>query len=381
MAFKKKAKKVIDTQAFNFGVVKSSLRNILVNKVSLDKELMNVFKVKSDWSDKTKEAYFNTVWHSVVFAKGTFYNSQFEWESKHFNNYINSLKEAIKNNAKEILPIAFPQELLDVIYKECDSPVSVAKSLLIKPKCYLRPNGIDSYELKTSLYKENIETEFSEHDTSVLVCESSAGIFATKSFQKGLFEVQDISSQQVIKQIDFSNVLSVADACAGYGSKTIQLSFINPTIKVTAFDIYQHKLDALNNRAKKAEIKNIKTSIINSEIVVKNKSAFDALLLDVPCSGSGVYRRNPDSKWRFEKTQMERLLSEQKNILENYESMLKPNGQLVYSTCSIFKSEGENQIKSFLEKHKNYSIIKELRIQPQDLNGDGFYIAVLRKLN
>ena len=380
MAIKKKTKKPLDTQAFNFGMVKSSLRNILVNKVSLDKELMNVFKVKNDWSDKTKEAYFNTVWNAVVFAKGTFFNAQFEWESKIFNKYLNSVNEALANNPKQVLPLAFTQELLDVIYKECDKPVSVAKSLLVKPKCYLRPNGIDSYELKTSLYKENIESEFSEHDTSVLVCESSAGIFATETFQKGLFEVQDISSQQVVKQIDFSNVLTISDACAGYGSKPLQLAFANPNCIVTAFDIYQHKLDALNNRVKKTVLNNIRTSLINNVILAKNKEKFDVLLLDVPCSGSGVYRRNPDSKWRFEKAQMVRLLEEQKNILHNYESMLKVGGQLVYSTCSVFKSEGENQIKTFLDIHKNYSLLKELRIDPNDLNGDGFYIAVLRKI-
>jgi 16S rRNA (cytosine967-C5)-methyltransferase len=105
----------------------------------------------------------------------------------------------------------------------------------------------------------------------------------------------------------------------------------------------------------------------------------DRLLLDVPCSGLGTLRRNPDIKWKLSHEDFERLKTLQQELLDRYCMMLKPKGKMVYSVCSIFPSEGEEQITKFLNTHPQFSLLKQQRYWPQTDNTDGFYMALLER--
>jgi 16S rRNA (cytosine967-C5)-methyltransferase len=110
------------------------------------------------------------------------------------------------------------------------------------------------------------------------------------------------------------------------------------------------------------------------------EATFDRVLLDVPCTGTGVMRRNPDIRWRLYPDDVEEMVKKQQEILVQYSSLVKNDGKLVYATCSIFPCEGEEQVKRFLETNgDSWKLEEELRINPVSDDGDGFYLARMKK--
>lgn len=206
-------------------------------------------------------------------------------------------------------------------------------------------------------------------------------VFRTELFKKGLFEVQDGSSQQVATYIDVRPGMRVVDACAGAGGKSLHIAdLMENRGKVIALDIHQWKLDQLKLRARRNSYSNIEMRVLEGTKTIKRlKATADRLLLDVPCSGLGVLRRNPDTKWKLSANSLVQVRETQKTILFDYESMLKPGGKLLYSTCSILPSENQQQIQNFLDQHPNYTLLKQRHLYPTRSGFDGFYMALLQK--
>ena len=173
----------------------------------------------------------------------------------------------------------------------------------------------------------------------------------------------------------------VVDACAGAGGKSLQLA-CNMQNKglLVAMDVSAYKLKELDKRAARNGVNMITTSLIKGNASIKTyEEKADRLLLDVPCSGSGVIKRDVDTKWKLKPEHVERNINIQRDILKNYQKMLKPGGTLVYATCSIFRSENEDQVQWFLEEFPNqFELEEEKRLNPAPFN-DGFYMARLRK--
>ena len=151
--------------------------------------------------------------------------------------------------------------------------------------------------------------------------------------------------------------------------------------RIIAMDIQDWRLKELRRRAKKSGAYNIETrQIISSKSYKRLKGKVDRLLLDVPCSGLGTLRRNPDIRWKISLSDIKRLKKIQKKLLEKYCNLLKKGGRFVYSTCSILPCEGEEQIKSFLEKQVNkFILIREKRYDPAIDDTDGFYMALIER--
>ena len=147
-------------------------------------------------------------------------------------------------------------------------------------------------------------------------------------------------------------------------------------------DIYNSKLTELKRRARRNDIFNIDPRLIDSTKVIKKLiEKADKVLIDAPCSGLGVLRRNPDTKWKMQPDFLESIKNTQKEILDSYSRMVKPGGQLVYATCSILPSENEMQVNDFLnrESGKDFKLIREEKILPSKSGFDGFYISLLQK--
>ena len=145
-------------------------------------------------------------------------------------------------------------------------------------------------------------------------------------------------------------------------------------------DIYRHKLAQLKKRAKRNGAFNIETKLIeNSKSIKRFKGKIDRLLIDAPCSGLGVLRRNPDSKWKLEPEFLKKIKNTQLEILKQYSSMIKADGKMVYATCSILPSENELQIEKFLnsDEGKHFELEEEKKISPLISGFDGFYMARL----
>lgn len=151
---------------------------------------------------------------------------------------------------------------------------------------------------------------------------------------------------------------------------------------IISMDIHQWKLNELKKRAKRAGAHNIQTKLIDSTKVLKRyQKSFDRVLIDAPCTGSGVLRRNPDAKYKIDQAILDRVFTEQKEILASYSKLLKPGGLLVYVTCSIFPSENTQQVKQFLESHSEFNLVEEKHLSPAETGFDGFYMAKLQRAN
>jgi 16S rRNA (cytosine967-C5)-methyltransferase len=174
--------------------------------------------------------------------------------------------------------------------------------------------------------------------------------------------------------------MRIIDACAGGGGKTLHLSALMQNKgRIISMDITQWKLDELKKRARRATASNVEPRLIESSKTIKRlENTADRLLLDVPCSGLGVIKRNPDAKWKLDLDFIDRTKAIQKQILNDYSIMTKKGGYLVYSTCSILPSENREQVNQFLEKNKNFEFVKEKSILPSE-GFDGFYMALIKR--
>lgn len=236
--------------------------------------------------------------------------------------------------------------------------------------------------LQNMLHDENIETVFLQDFPDAIVLEERQNIFTTPAFKEGLFEVQDAGSQVISPFLRVTSGMRVIDACAGAGGKTLHLAALMKSKgRIVAMDTEQWKLDELQKRARRASVSNIETRLIESGKTIKRlANSADRLLLDVPCSGLGVLKRNPDAKWKLSMAFIDKIKELQQHILNDYCDMLKPGGLMVYSTCSILPTENENQVQDFLKQKKDaFKLIAEKHILPSE-GFDGFYMALLEKV-
>ena len=246
----------------------------------------------------------------------------------------------------------------------------------------LRTNSLKTTprELIADLNDENVEAFTIKNYPDAVQLAEKKNVFLTSAFKDGLFEVQDASSQKIGELLDVKEGMRVVDACAGAGGKTLHLAALMKNKgQIIALDIYEWKLAELKRRAKRAGAHNIETRLISDNKVIKRlHEKADRLLIDAPCSGLGVLKRNPDSKWKIDQEFIERIKSEQQQILQDYSKLLKKGGQMIYATCSILPSENNEQVKIFLENNPDFTLIKDQKIMPSE-GYDGFYMALIKR--
>ena len=230
------------------------------------------------------------------------------------------------------------------------------------------------------LRSEGVEFSTSPLAPDAIIIHSKKNLRNTYAFKSGWFEIQDLSSQQVAPMLDPKSGMTIIDACAGAGGKTLHISaLMQGRGEIIAMDIHADKLKELENRARRNGVANIKTVLSSDGAEGQYRSEADRLLLDVPCSALGVLRRNPDTKWKLKSDVLDELITQQQDILKRYSITVKVGGIMVYSTCSILPSENENQIAEFISKNPSFEKLSEEKIYPHESEGDGFYICKLIK--
>jgi 16S rRNA (cytosine967-C5)-methyltransferase len=234
-------------------------------------------------------------------------------------------------------------------------------------------------DLQEQLAASRILTESLGADA--LVVTRRRNLFTTESFKKGLFEVQGYSSQQVAPYLNVEPGMRVIDACAGGGGKTLHLATLMENKgQIIALDTEAWKLKELKKRARRNGAHIVETRPIESTKVIKRlANSADRVLLDVPCSGLGVIRRNPDAKWKLQPEFIDRIRATQQEILQSYSRMVKPGGRLVYATCSILPSENEQQVHTFLEQNDQFELLRDDHLWPHREGYDGFYMAEMER--
>ncbi|WP_341224861.1 RsmB/NOP family class I SAM-dependent RNA methyltransferase [uncultured Arcticibacterium sp.] len=249
---------------------------------------------------------------------------------------------------------------------------------------YLRVNTLvtNKKELLASLKKEGVELEEVEGISTALRLLKRRNLKALKPYNKGHFEIQDAGSQLISDYLEVLPGMKVIDACAGAGGKSLHMATLMQNKgDLISMDIKAPKLQELEKRAFRNKINIIRTEVIKTDNIKKRAKSADRVLLDVPCSGLGVLKRNPDAKWKLKEDFLEEIKEVQESILRNYAEMTKVGGKLVYATCSMLKSENEDQVARFLANTSDFELEKETRISPAQTGFDGFYMALIKRVS
>lgn len=249
----------------------------------------------------------------------------------------------------------------------------------------LRANTLktDRTTLQQLLAEQELETEAIKGFPDALRLKERQNVFTTEAFKNGLFEVQDASSQLVAPFLEVEPGQRVVDTCAGAGGKTLHLAaMMENKGQLIALDIYANKLKELKRRARRNGAHNIETRWIDSTKVIKKLAGTaDRVLIDAPCTGMGVLRRNPDAKWKLQPEFLEKILATQRQLLQDYSRIVNAKGKMVYATCSILPQENGKQVAAFLasEAGKEFQLVKEESVLVHKSGNDGFYMALLER--
>ncbi len=244
-------------------------------------------------------------------------------------------------------------------------------ALISSAPIVLRVNG-DRNAVQKKLHDEGIETEYTLLSPFGLVLKKRTNLETSACYKQGLIEIQDEGSQLVAIEATVKPNEHIFDMCAGAGGKSLIFSqLMHNRGHITAYDISSISLSKLQKRAQRAHARNI---YITHTLPY---TMFDLVVVDAPCSGTGTWRRCPDAKWKITPEQLASLVKKQSEILDLACTLSKE--RLCYITCSLTLDENENQVDYFLNRHKEWTCIKQKRFSPYFNNTDGFFVAVLKR--
>lgn len=263
---------------------------------------------------------------------------------------------------------------------------------LLKANNEMPPFTIRVNTLKTSksylmsnLKELGFEIEETVYDNALNIL-NPKGIIDTKYFEEGHFYVQDLGSILVASFLNPRENSSLLDLCAAPGGKTTHIAeLMNNTGEIIACDKSEGKIKLIQENAKRLGVKNIETRVNDARVLNKDFiDKFDYVLVDAPCSGTGLYRKKPDIKWNKDLEDIKSLAEIQLEILDKAKDYVKDGGELLYSTCSLSKIENEDVVNKFLENNKNFKIKKlrdreVLKLFPSTDGSDGFSISLMEK--
>ncbi|MDI1353957.1 MAG: RsmB/NOP family class I SAM-dependent RNA methyltransferase [bacterium] len=381
-----------------------TLQEIFTKNRYADKALEKLFKQNPQWGSRDRrfvaEGVYDVVrnfrlYSTLAESKNNFWFITAVWlvvkeiplpewpEFKHVNpDFIRGSAEKLKDS----LPTyqSYPDWLWEYGVAELGREIWEREALALNEQApvFLRANTLKTSreKLAESFKNDKIETSAIPGVLDGLQLSKRENVFRSKLFKEGGFEVQDAGSQLISVFLAPNPNDVVIDACAGAGGKSLHLAALMKNKgKIISLDVEAWKLEELKKRAKRAGAFNIETRLIEGKQTINSLAGkADKLLLDVPCSGMGVLKRNPDAKWKLSAEVMERTKQLQKEIISDYSNMVKINGKMMYSTCSIFPGENQLQVRNFLSTNHNFQLLEDKTLFPSE-GFDGFYMALLQR--
>lgn len=251
---------------------------------------------------------------------------------------------------------------------------AIASCLRDRAKVYVRVNTRKaSVQLaQTALLDDAIET--SPHalsSTSLELLSNPRRLAQSKAYETGLVEIQDVASQAVCDFLDVPETGRILDYCAGGGGKSLAIT-ARTSARVVAHDANAKRMADIPNRMKKAG------QVIEITNEIDGSDRFDLVFCDVPCSGSGSWRRDPEGKWILTLDKLAQVTKTQAEILDTCASLVAADGELAYATCSVLREENQTQIDDFCDRHPNWRLVADRQFLPTE-GGDGFYVARLTR--
>ncbi|MCA0920729.1 RsmB/NOP family class I SAM-dependent RNA methyltransferase [Pseudooceanicola nanhaiensis] len=209
--------------------------------------------------------------------------------------------------------------------------------------------------------------------TALEVIEGARRINQSDAYRDGRVELQDVASQAVTAALPLDGVGTVLDYCAGGGGKTLAMAARHKA-RYIAHDAHPQRLKDLPERARRAGV----AVEIAATTALKRQAPFDLVLTDVPCSGSGAWRRSPEGKWALTPEALMALNRTQDEILDAAAGLVAPDGVLAYATCSLLREENHDRVAAFLARHPEWHLTYERQFLLSE-GGDGFYAAHLTR--
>ena len=317
-------------------------------------------------------------------------------EKKDFDEFF-EIEDDIERISKTT---SMPTWIIEELLKEnsIDKVSEICQNSNKRPKVCIRVNKLNTTkeEVKKKLEGKGINARYGLIN-DFLILNKTKNIENMEEFKKGDFTIQDEAAGLIPLILNPKEGEKILDACSSPGGKTTYMAEImNNKGNIEAWDIHEHRVKLVQETSKRLGI-NIINAKVNDATIYKEeyKEYFDKILLDVPCLGMGVLKRKPDIKWQRKKQDIEEITKIQMKILETCSNYLKSGGELVYSTCSIFDEENRQIIEKFIEKNKEFEIVKIKEIEQEFFNKyiinskyisvyqnektDGFFICKIAK--
>lgn len=398
--------KIKDARSKNF--ISMVVYGVIENKIYLEYIIAKLSKVKLKKLDTEVKVilllslyqliYMSKIPESAVLNEGVKLVGKLS--KNHNKAYVNAVlrnflrqREYCENidteNKKEFMSIRYsaPFKFINILGKYYDTKFIEEYLEYSNKRHYinLRVNSkrINRDEFCDILKEFNIDAEKSEISSSAIILKDGLSDYILIAEKKGFVSIQDQSSQKVFDNIKdlVKTKQRVLDLCAAPGGKSMHCAeIIDNEGKVTACDIWDHKLKLIGKQAKRLGLSNIE--LIKNDALKLNKKfieKFDIVLSDVPCSGSGIINRKPEIKYNIDESKLFELGQKQRGILKNASLYVKKGGMLIYSTCSILKCENEDVVEDFLEENENFENVEHINLNYKD-GCDGFYICYMKRV-
>lgn len=308
--------------------------------------------------------------------------------NKRYASFVNGVLRNVDRGSKEVMiedeikklsiTSSHPEWLLNMWRKQYGDDVmhKIVEADNEKPRNVARFNRLkcSKEELKESY--GFIDGELSE-DALYL---DNGNLASLDAYKDGRISIQDESSQMVAIVADPKDDDRILDVCAAPGSKTMHMAErMHNHGHIIAHDLHASRVDLMKEGAKRLGITNTEFKVFDSTKCHEeyDKESFDIVVVDAPCSGLGVLSRKPDIRLQNKSDSMSEIIEIQKAILESVADLVKINGKLIYSTCSLNKKENDKQVEAFLEAHDNYRLDTMRTIFPYEYHSDGFFISRL----
>jgi len=281
-----------------------------------------------------------------------------------------------QNESSPLEVLDFPDCLLDELKDSLgESFYSVNKTLKQRAPFYIRVNLSKATldEVQLILRDEGIETELDDTCVTALkVLSNPRKVKQSDAYKTGLLDIQDLNSQISCRTIPVENGWKLLDFCAGGGGKSLALSDrFSGTI-----DAYDKDFLRMKDIPVRSDRAGVRINLLSNDDI-RTVSSYDLVICDVPCTGSGAWRRNPDAKWTLTTDNYEALKKTQQEIFDDASKLVSGNGVLVYMTCSLLKAENSDQVEAFLLRNSDWEVVFQESF-PLSNSGDGFFVTHLK---
>jgi 16S rRNA (cytosine967-C5)-methyltransferase len=260
-------------------------------------------------------------------------------------------------------------------------------------------------EARKALAADGVEARPTPFSPIGLRLDARPNLGGMAAFRQGLVEVQDEGSQLIALLVDALPGMTVVDYCAGAGGKTLALAAAMTRDeqldgRLAACDVAAGRLQRMKDRLKRARVKGVEGRVLDDgqdAWLEEWAASADRVLLDVPCSATGTWRRRPDVRWRLTAADVEAQTERQRRLLDDAQGLVKPGGRLVYATCSVLTQENERPVADFLDQNPDFAVLDcaplwrqilaapcpvdgpFLRLSPAATETDGYFVAVLER--